>query len=546
MSATQRSFEFAPPPRDPAERRNLVIEAGAGTGKTTAIVGEVLRLMLEREDLQAGRIVLMTFTEKAAGEIADRIRAALEELSASLEDGEGELAWPVSSPHPLLTVTDRAKARRLIARNLENVDSLRSQTIHSFCQSLLRTFPIEAGLDPQFRIIQGFERSLLYAQLYDEWIDEETRAHPNPAAVREWETLFAYAGYLFRIRLMVFGLLERRDLLGETGYDYGALDEVSGGLRDAIAAIRRAPTISGDADAVRLFEYLRAIDPPDPSDPVSELDAWIEYLRPVVPAIHDADLPRDAVLKEALRFLRADDKKKGSSVHDQLVSHRAAMSLLSLTRRFLAFLDERKRILGVADFDDLLLRTLALLDDDAVLARARGQFDYIFVDEFQDTDRTQARILRRLATDGEGRWIPGRTIVVGDPKQSIYGFRRADPETYYRLTSEMEAYGAERRAIVRQYRSDPPLIAAINAMFARLFPEQEHDPNVFRPPYAPLTAGRAGNRRELDARLTLLAVDAEERSERFLAEAEAIAGWITRQREGERAICSASPSCSGA
>src|SRR5204863_208419 len=84
------------------------------------------------------------------------------------------------------------------------------------------------------------------------------------------------------------------------------------------------------------------------------------------------------VLKEALKILRAGNK--GRSIYDRLVSHRAAMALLALTRRFLAFLDREKRQLGVVDFDDLLLRTLALLDDERVLARARAQFDYIFVE----------------------------------------------------------------------------------------------------------------------------------------------------------------------
>ncbi|HET8796465.1 MAG TPA: UvrD-helicase domain-containing protein, partial [Thermoanaerobaculia bacterium] len=208
---TQQSlFDFnAPGPAAPQERttaRNLVIEAGAGTGKTTAIVAEVLRLMLENESLAPERIVLMTFTEKAAGEIADRIRLALEELSTTSAAG-----WPIGSANPLVTI-DPAKRARL-AHHLANIDALRSQTIHSFCQSLLRSFPIEAGLDPQFRIIEGFERSLVYGQLYDTWIDEETRVNPDPALVHEWELLFTHVGYLFIIRELVLTLLNRRDLL---------------------------------------------------------------------------------------------------------------------------------------------------------------------------------------------------------------------------------------------------------------------------------------------------------------------------------------------
>jgi len=539
----QQAFDFAPRPK-PAEtdstsspRRNVVIEAGAGTGKTTAIVAEVLKLMLEHEDLAPERIVLMTFTEKAAGEIADRIRGALEELNELVSgvgcqvsgvsrpgekpqtpDTRHHIGWPVGSPNPLLTIRDPEQARAAIANHLSHIDSLRSQTIHSFCQSLLRTFPIEAGLDPQFKIVEGFERSLLFGQAYDAWLDEETRVNPREEVVQEWELLFQHAGYLFQIRDLVLGLAERRDLLNETEYDFGSYDEVRDQLQDALHAIRGCIDDVGDEHARRIFTYVRETTPR-----IDTLDDCIAYLGEIATAIREANLPRHGVLKEALKILRNGDK--GRCMYDRLVSHRAAMALLALTRRFLSFLDEEKRKLGVVDFDDLLLRTHALLEDQTLLARARSQFDYIFVDEFQDTDRTQARIIDRLARGNDDRYVDGKTIVVGDPKQSIYGFRRADPEMYYGMTEKLARGGAERRVITDQYRSDPALLDAINAMFGRLFPPGEHDPNVFRPAYNALTP-RARTRRELDARFTMLHAQHDEKSDRFFAEAEAVAEWI--------------------
>ena len=521
----QQAFDFTCPAT--ASRSNVVIEAGAGTGKTTAIVAEVLKLMLERENLAPERIVLMTFTEKAAGEIADRIRLALDELLVILsrEDGEGPPAsWPAGSPNPLVVIEDHEKARRAIAHHLANIDLLRSQTIHSFCQSLLRTFPIEAGLDPQFKIIEGFERSLLYGQLYDTWIDEETRIHPSDEIVREWELLFTHLGYLFQIRDVILGMVERRDLLNEADYDFGTFAEIEQSLVDALSAIRRTTDDVGDDHARSLFAYIRETMPPESDD----IDEWLAYFHPIAPRIREANLPRHGVLKEALKILRAGDK--GRSIYDRLVSHRAAMALLSLTRRFIAHLDREKRQLGVVDFDDLLLRTLALLDDPDVLRRARAQFDFIFVDEFQDTDRTQARIIDRLARDASGAYVAGKTIVVGDPKQSIYGFRRADPETYYRMTEELVAGGAERRLLLDQYRSDPALLDEINAMFTRLFPEGPHDPNVFRPVYAPLHARRTGTTRPP---VVLLRTQHEDPSDRFFVEAETIAEWIRAQSNGD-------------
>jgi ATP-dependent helicase/nuclease subunit A len=521
----QTMFRFEPLARETrSARRNLVIEAGAGTGKTTAIVAEVLKLMLDDEELNPERIVLVTFTEKAAGEIADRIHDALADLSARFDEDE-RVVWPIGSPRPLFEVPpDRREAyRRACAKQLARIDSLRSQTIHSFCQSLLRMYPIEAGLDPQFKIIEGFERSLLYGQLYDAWLDEETRTQPNLEALAEWEILLGHSGYLFMIRERIVSLIDRRDLMTLDGYGIGGIEDVEDSL---IAALDDVASF----DETRLCRYVKTNRRPARG---STIDAWLEYLAPIVGEIRTAKLPRGAKferLSEAMKTLRAG--KIGKSIYDRLSGHRAAMALQALTRRFLAFLDREKRKLGVVDFDDLLLRTDALLDDQAVLDRIRGQFDFLFVDEFQDTDRTQASILDKLARDRDGAYVPGKTVVVGDPKQSIYGFRRADPETYYRLTESLIAAGAERRRIEDQYRSDPPLVDAINAVFAALFPERPHDPNVFRPAYHALRAARPTLHRELDARLTFLGVAQDDQSERYVNEAEAMARWILANRDG--------------
>ncbi|MGZ5493719.1 MAG: UvrD-helicase domain-containing protein, partial [Thermoanaerobaculia bacterium] len=405
---TQQAFRFSTPGATP-RRRNVVIEAGAGTGKTTAIVAEVLGLLLSSEELLPERIVLMTFTEKAAGEIADRIHEALAEVEAQLEDEQTRhVVWPVSSPQPLFEVPpdQRERYRQTCRKQLERIDGLRSQTIHSFCQSLLRMHPIEAGLDPQFRIIEGFERSLLYGQLYDKWADQETRLANDPRMLADWEALLEHAGYLFRIRDFVFSLAARRDLLDDDSYTIGGIDEIAADITGAVSVLSGAPPVEGGGPLQKIIEYVKRVALPPPS-----LDAWIEYFAPIAAEIRSADLPKTKALstvKNAMQSLRGG--RKGESIHDALVSHRAAVALLSLTRRFISFLDQEKRLLGVADFDDLLLRAAALLDDPQIAERVRQQFDSIFVDEFQDTDRTQARVIERLAADRSGAWVEGRTL----------------------------------------------------------------------------------------------------------------------------------------
>jgi len=508
----QQSFDFSQ--RAAQKRRNLVIEAGAGTGKTTAIVAEVLRLMLEDEALSPERIVLVTFTEKAAGEIADRIHAALAELETNLT------SWPIGSPNPLFTIPPERKEedyRRACTTQLARIGSLRSQTIHSFCQSLLRQFPIEAGLDPQFKIIEGFDRSLLHGQLYDAWIDEETRTNANADALREWEVLLAHAGYLFQVRSMIFALVERRDLLAEEGYDMGDMSLIANDLLQALDIMR--------TDNGTIGRYVRARHPPAHD---AAIDEWIDYFAPIADEIRNTNLTKcKGATKDAMKILRAGDT--GNSIHQRLTGHRAAMALHALTRRFVDYLDREKRRLGVVDFDDLLLRTLAVLDDATVVERVRNQYDAIFVDEFQDTDRTQAKIIERIARDESGAYVEGKTIVVGDPKQSIYGFRRADPETYDAMTDRLTRAGAEKRIIRDQYRSDPELLDAMNTMFTRLFAAESSDPNVFSPPYHALRAALSGAPAPSPARLTML----EAKGERFIAEAEAMARWIQANADSD-------------
>jgi ATP-dependent helicase/nuclease subunit A len=505
----QQAFTFARAAGEVAgapRRRNKVIEAGAGTGKTTAIVGEVLDLLLGDADVHPERIVLVTFTEKAAGEIADRIEAALNEIHGQLERGD-EVRWPARSDHPLFTIPEKQRdaCRAAVERQLARIDSLRSQTIHSFCQTLLRQYPIEAGVDPQFRVIEGFDRSLLYGQIYDAWIDDETRLRPHASAAREWESLLEHYGYLFQARAAIFTIVDKRHILLDRKYDIGSIAEYEPALREALATYSR---------------YVRVADPPPQG---SSIDLWIDYFAPMAATLRKTQLRGiDDRLKACLQVLRGE--KTGTCVYDLLISHRAAAALLSLATRFVARLDEEKRTRGVLDFDDLLIRTRMLLDNAAALDRIRKQYDYIFVDEFQDTDRVQVEIFDRLARDRFGALVPGKTTVVGDPKQSIYGFRRADPETYGRFT---EVLAPKKDLLTDQYRSTPELVRALNAIGPPLFTEKDPDPNVFQPAYHALRAAKdvAGDG---SPPLVLIGCDGDPE-----AEAEAIVAWIRKQNESD-------------
>jgi ATP-dependent helicase/nuclease subunit A len=480
---TQAPLLFTP------RRRNVFVEAGAGTGKTTEIVRQVLEILLDHPRLSPERLVLITFTEKAAGEIAERIRDGLLDMHAVLVSGGA--GWPSGSASPILPIPAdrRADWTRACETHLAQLDRIRSQTIHSFCQSILARHPLEAGLDPSFRIAEGFERSRLLDEIWLEWLEDETTGEVEPARAMEWEHAIEGLADVRNLRKVILDLVKHRGLLSLGLGGISSFRHVAAPMRAAVDELRALPESDVDVDhpdTAAFLSYVRAVPPPADD----EASAWVAWLEPVANRLRDAHLKGSTRLKTPLRVLRGE--KKDQNLYDLLLAEKTASAVLRLGGRFLRRLEAEKDRRGVLDFDDLLIRTERLLKDPAVAAEVRARIDWLFVDEFQDTDWIQASIVRRLATGRSGEIEEGRIVLVGDPKQSIYSFRGADPETYGETLDFFVKQGAERRVLGHQYRSRPPLVHALNAMFGRLF-EGRGDVNVFRPHYEPLVPGLGGN-----------------------------------------------------
>ncbi|MGK2858870.1 MAG: UvrD-helicase domain-containing protein [Thermoanaerobaculia bacterium] len=510
-------------------RENRVIEAGAGTGKTTAIVCHVLDLLLRDPDADPERIVLTTFTEKAAAEISDRIREALTDIDATIDV---DPRWPSNRESPAYRVRpeDVATARVACARHLQQIDRLRSQTIHSFCQSLLRLYPIEAGLPAQFRILEGHEKLRMQDEIWSDWLEEEISEHADPSWLEQWKILYRQYARLDAIRDVIFPLAARADLLRDESLTLGDADGVIRELRERIATVRELrPGVVPNVPQASLdvAEWLRANEAPI-SDWIDEWIAWAPPLERILGTIAFNKGARAYPGREELQLLRGKDKKP--SPFALLRSHRVALALREVALRFAEFLERAKEALGAVDFDDLLTLAAELLDDPRVLAEIRARYDHIFVDEFQDTDRVQAKIVELLARDDDGKLIPGRITVVGDPKQSIYAFRSADPETYRSTVDGLKADGARSELLTDQYRSAPRLVGAINAMFGALLEEREHDPNVVHPSYHPLDAKKKEGDGE-DAPVVSLLLAHNSGGDAIADEAAAVAEWIEGELE---------------
>ncbi len=459
--ATQRQNEAAAP------AASTWLSANAGSGKTRVLTDRVARLLLD--GVAPRNILCLTYTKAAASEMQNRLFRRLGSWSMK-PDGEltveleGLGVDEVSDPSRL------AAARRLFARAIETPGGLRIQTIHSFCASLLRRFPLEAGVTPGFREMD--DRSS--AVLLDEVLDA-LAAGPEVTAVDALAEHCTESGLGELLRAVVSNRESFDDVHSHdeilhwfglpVGYDEArAVRETFDGgeqdLFDEVLPVMRESTKPTDR---RVAAYLSRIDWSAPG--MGELETCIK----VFLTGENAKVPFSAKIgrvptnncRRALGPAGAALNRlmeRVETVRDRLMSLEAARKTHALHRFAAAFLpavERRKQLRGWLDFDDLILRTKALLTDDAVaswvLYRLDGGLDHILVDEAQDTSPEQWTVIERLAqefTTGIGAHDgTRRTIfVVGDRKQSIYSFQGADPREFER----MRQHFAERLQGVNQ------------------------------------------------------------------------------------------------
>ncbi|MCL1926494.1 MAG: UvrD-helicase domain-containing protein [Syntrophorhabdaceae bacterium] len=483
--------------------RNLAVDASAGTGKTATLVARVTNLFLEQPKLLPDEVLLLTFTDKAAAEMKARVTEGWERLFAAAQDQDetGKIEEELRRWNPMVRIPSSVyeEPRALRRRADEMVDAvgrLSVTTFHSFCARILRSFPAEAGVDPLFEVLPGNEEANAWNAAFRLFLRGE---FGSPAVSPMWEKIFMREHDAGKVWDVIRRLcLTQRDLLRGDPPDFGNSADFRKFLLD---------------EYLLCVEYFRAfvagiVAPDDDDDPtVMTFRAALPLLEEVWSAINSGDLTvaaAKAVAADAafdIDLNKSRSKKKfprpdGPSLSKVRDSLRKLFSLVieipegDAAARFLfsragAALAAYERMKGSGlDFMDLLLRADAVLSSNPEVARRlSNRFRYIFVDEFQDTDPLQARMLRILSAGGP----PGKLFVVGDPKQSIYGFRRADIQVYGKFLKEVAKEGGEDVSLSRNFRSRPDLLAALNGLFGRILSRQED----FSPPYMPVDPYRS-------------------------------------------------------
>ena len=482
------------------------VDASAGTGKTTVLTNRVLSLLLN--GTPPARILCLTFTKAAAAEMANRIAARLQEWSAMPEDELHRSLLALTNAQP--SEDRRRTARRLFARVLDTPGGMKIQTIHAFCQSLLKRFPLEAGIAPHFDVLDERGGAELLVVAREEVINRARggTAQTLAAALAEVTRLVGEGEFddlmraLSAERARLAKLLTRfGDIEALVRAIYPRLAVAVGDTADRICragcedekldllVLRQAAKALADSaaktDRERGAAILRWLAS-DVETRAAEFDDYCgQYLtddekirkRLITDGAAAANPGVDEILlAEAMRVVNLRDRCKAATIAG------ATAALLRLGAEMLASYDRHKKSRSLLDYEDLVLATRDLLLRGEgvapwVLFKLDGGLDHILIDEAQDTNPEQWEIVATLADEffaGEGARAEVRTVfAVGDPKQSIFSFQRADPASFARMRQHFKRRVDDARAqwneipLTISFRSTAAVLDAVNAIFAR-------------------------------------------------------------------------------
>jgi len=476
------------------------VGASAGTGKTKVLTDRVLSLMLHGS--APARILCLTFTKAAAAEMSNRLANRLARWTAIGDDAlNQELSeLPGRAPDEAM----RTRARRLFARVLDAPGGMKIQTIHAFCQSLLGRFPLEAGIAPHFQVLD--ERSaaeMLRAAREEILIDPEFAGDIAEVAVHVQEQSFtelldelarergrvarlcARAGGIDAAEAAVYRLLNLgpedtpRSVL-ESACQTTAFDPA--GLQRAVQAMLGEGGKKDREHGAAIASWLE-----NPTDRAQNFNAYLGAFfteggkgDPFKTLVYKGALAAapgiDQVLHgEAQRLVAVRDKLNALSVAG------ATAALLRLGAAILAVYQRHKSARALLDYDDLILNARDLLARQGaaswVLFKLDGGLDHILIDEAQDTNPEQWEVIDCLSAEffvGVGAREGPRTVfAVGDAKQSIYSFQRADPAAFGRMRAHFAALaqGAGQSwakiDLAHSFRSCPAILETVDAVFAQ-------------------------------------------------------------------------------
>jgi ATP-dependent helicase/nuclease subunit A len=439
--------------------RHVSVTAGPGSGKTTVLVERYLHILRENKDLSIDQIVAITFTNRAANEMRERLRAGLD---AVLRSATGD-------------------DRRRWMRYKRTLDGAVITTIHGFCARLLREFPVEAAIDPQFLLLDSHDAAILLEAAVEETLTEfisRERDLISQLAVGFGRGKLSEA--LVELYRIVRGQgLNLEDLAERTVASHAsaelhrdALAQLDQTMNDFLALGRLTPGAESKRSYARsnwaTLRTLLAAERPSLAEYCSTIESFRSSGRPKRTGA------TGAFVEQLDKQLWGEDKQLFGAVPQlcfDLFAKDFAEEVIHVLKEVDRRYRERKHILSALDFEDLQLRALDLLNHSAVLDRATQRYRFFLVDEFQDTNSVQRELMNRLALSSAA--AHSNLFIVGDRKQSIYGFRGADVDVFQQMTRALTEVGGIEQPLHLNFRSQPSLIYFFNYLFSRLFQMEE-------------------------------------------------------------------------
>ncbi|MBX7186728.1 MAG: UvrD-helicase domain-containing protein [Vicinamibacteria bacterium] len=494
---------------------SFVISAGAGTGKTTLLVDRMVAIVLTGF-LRLDQIAAVTFTENAATTLKLRLRDALERARAEARDPE---------------VVARA------SEGLSSIERAQVSTIHALCTAMLQERPIEAGVTPGFRVADEALSDFIFEEAWEEWLqDRLTGADDLLEAVilsRIPLERTSPMGDPMTLRKLARRLVSQRDLaphIANAGIDPKPVrDWFMAKIARACELIEGKPEADTLVAAVRALhaeiEKTRGLDDPDLIVALRSLRVRKGLGNKRMWKADEAfDECRAITLEIAERGAQWEKEKNASFYSGLVVALQGVQSIY----------ERRKNEAGVLDYVDLLVKAAEALRNNASLrAYFRRKFRAIIVDEYQDTDPLQVEIIETLAgflggSVEDPKLGPASYVVVGDPKQSIYRFRRADASIFAAACEAARTRpGVELVSLTQNFRSTPAILRFVNRFFANVIKKSQYG----QPDYEALvpSPGIPDERSLLALRFT---VPAEADSFVLEAEASAIAAFVAAVQNG--------------
>ena len=464
---------------------NVWVQANAGTGKTSVLVQRLLRILFRSPHIDTSGILCLTYTNAGAGEMRNRILTALRGWAVATDQELIDLLDGITINRPA-TLDDVAHAREIFFKFIDAPDILKIKTIHGFCEEVLHRFPIEAGLSPSWTLVSDSAQRLLLQDAFNNLINSpkndgriyDAFTHIVGRVSETYMTdLLGILSSQYKQFFQIDNLEKYREYFIDTTAEFLELN------RDKIS----------DFDPVALQKIIELAqnDQNNAKKPVKYLDDIINLTKQYIDTTADFEKYKSAYLTSTGERKSVVAKKEYLIAEQDRVfmqNQRNAnqmlfndtMALFDLSAAFADEYKRIKRIRNVLDFDDLILYTRRLFSDSSTMGWVLSQLDlslsHILVDEAQDTSPAQWDILRLLAgdffADGDAAQLPHSLFVVGDTKQSIYGFQGADPRAFALSRDAIsEQISQNMRTIAeiplaQSFRSTAPILKTVDAFFA--------------------------------------------------------------------------------